>query len=230
MEYQYPTNYQDSKMTKMNEYNYDDYITGRKLIKPKRKEECLPSVTGSVIYNGCHLKKVHSAIINKKRTTYFKCRNMRTPYKVNGVCVFSGRIINFPQNMLMEIIHDHSPNCIYASGTNNSNSNSNSNSNINSNGLSNSKMNHKEKKKFRAKEKIKKRENKKENMDFQDHAYEPLSNNIKSEFTNEIIYDISDEAIKSAQDLPNLNIQLYANLDKSIEQKIKEYYEKMMNL
>ena len=69
--------------------------------------------TGTVEYNGIQLKRVNTAIINKNSTTYFRCRNMRTPSKVTGICNFSGRIVNFPHSLEMEILHDHSQNCSF---------------------------------------------------------------------------------------------------------------------
>jgi hypothetical protein len=93
-----------------------DYVTGRKALKIRRKENCNLLETGTVELNGVILKKVNTAVINHKKTTYFKCRNMRTPTHVTGVCIFSGRIVDFPIELEMEILHEHSNTCCYSKG------------------------------------------------------------------------------------------------------------------
>jgi hypothetical protein len=85
-------------------------------LKIKRKENCILLESGTVEYQGVILKKVNTAIINHKRTTYFKCKNMRTPSHVSGICVFSGRIVDFPVCLDLEILHDHSQTCCFAKG------------------------------------------------------------------------------------------------------------------
>jgi hypothetical protein len=101
----------------MSSYNDESNANGgRKALKIKRKEYCRLLETGTVEHNGVILKKVNTAIINHKKTTYFKCRNMRTPTHVTGVCVFSARIVDFPNNLDLEILHDHSNTCCYAKG------------------------------------------------------------------------------------------------------------------
>jgi hypothetical protein len=208
--------------SEIQEYKDDDYGTGRKLINPKRKESCILSHTGTVIYKGCLLKKVHSALINKKRTTYFKCRNMRTPYKIQGVCVFSARIINFPENLELQIIHDHSPNCTYGK------------ENDNSRGQQQEKVKVKRREKKR-KVNVKEIKNLHEKEPFFQSDVETIL--ISHEFPKQIdfnqqyqIYDINDNVSRNAIDLQNLNIQLFSKVEKSLEDKINQCYLNIMNI
>lgn len=90
--------------------------TGRKSKKVKKIEPTALLDIGTVMHREIILKKVNTAVINRKRTTYFKCPNMRTPTHVVGVCTFSGKIVEFPTNLNMEILHDHSVNCSYIKG------------------------------------------------------------------------------------------------------------------
>jgi len=94
----------------------DTGVGGRKALAVKRKEICNFIESGTVEHNGIILKKVHTAIINHKKTTYFKCKNMRTPTHVSGVCIFSARIIDFPESLFLEILNEHSSTCCYVSG------------------------------------------------------------------------------------------------------------------
>ncbi len=94
----------------------DNITSGRKALHTKRIEPCSFVESGAVEHNGVLLRKVSSAIINHKKTFYFKCKYMKTPTRTIGTCIFSGRIVNFPASLDLEILHDHSSTCCYARG------------------------------------------------------------------------------------------------------------------
>lgn len=93
------------------------FITGRRLKQTLRRDIATYVEYNTIELDGIILKRVNTAIIDNKKTTYFKCRNMKTPYRVTGVCHFSGRIRDFPDNLEIEILCDHNPNCSYLKKT-----------------------------------------------------------------------------------------------------------------
>jgi hypothetical protein len=86
---------------------------GRKAKHVLRRVKAKYMESNTIEYEGILLKKVNSAVIDHKLTTYFKCRNMKTPYRIIGVCNFSSRISNFPKNLEMEVLAEHNSNCSY---------------------------------------------------------------------------------------------------------------------
>jgi hypothetical protein len=86
-------------------------IYGRKAKRIVKKVTCELINAGTIVLDNIELKKVASAIIANKPTCYFKCKNMKTPKRTTDICKFSGRIMNFPEMMEMEILYPHSPNC-----------------------------------------------------------------------------------------------------------------------
>lgn len=90
----------------------EEATTGRKAKGIIKREMCIP-FENTVMHRGLALKKVNTAIIDKKPTTYFKCKNMKTPIKLTGICYFSGRIVNYPESMEIEILQEHNYNCAY---------------------------------------------------------------------------------------------------------------------
>ena len=89
------------------------FNTGRRAKLTLRKDIATYLEYNTIELDEIVLKRVNTAMIDHKMTTYFKCRNMKTPYRITGICHFSGRIANFPENLEIEIINDHSPNCSY---------------------------------------------------------------------------------------------------------------------
>jgi len=89
------------------------FNTGRRAKLTVRKDIATYLEYNTIELDEIVLKRVNTAMIDRKMTTYFKCKNMKTPYRVTGICHFSGRIANFPENLEIEIINDHSPNCSY---------------------------------------------------------------------------------------------------------------------
>jgi hypothetical protein len=103
----------------MNSSSEDDslFVTGRRAKQTLRKDMALYVEYNTIELDGIILKRVNTAMIDNKKTTYFKCKNMKTPYRITGVCHFSGRIKNFPDNLEIEILNEHNPNCSYLKKT-----------------------------------------------------------------------------------------------------------------
>ena len=101
--------------------SYDSsFLTGRRAKHTLRRDIASYVEYNTIELDGVILKRVNTAVIDRKKTTYFKCRNMKTPYRVSGICHFSGRIADFPENLGIEIINDHNPTCSYLRKNSNS--------------------------------------------------------------------------------------------------------------
>ena len=82
------------------------------LKKQGMKESCRLAPNGSVFHKGIHLRKVNTTRNSEGIClAYFKCPNMKTPQKVENICGFSGRILNFPHALEIEILSGHNSKC-----------------------------------------------------------------------------------------------------------------------
>jgi len=96
------------------------FLTGRRAKHTLRRDIASYVEYNTIELEGVILKRVNTAVIDRRKTTYFKCKNMKTPYRVSGICHFSGRIADFPDNLEIEIINDHNPTCSYLKKNSNS--------------------------------------------------------------------------------------------------------------